>query len=110
MKMQAICDSLVASLSLPFLKVKTDDNLCSNVSIHGAFDAKEDWSNGIFHNGKYFIIMINPSGRWYTEGDKVTAEMISSQYKIKKMRRYTNTPEKVIKHICTWVEITRATK
>ena len=56
-KMQAIRDQVAEALEgfVPVLSVKTDDNLCSSVIVRGAFNPKEEWYNGIFQNGLYFI-------------------------------------------------------
>jgi hypothetical protein len=71
-KMQEICDLAKKELAgiVPYLNITTDDNLCSNVSIQGSFDPKDSWENGIFHNGRYFIIFIHAEKkRYYVPGE-----------------------------------------
>jgi hypothetical protein len=95
---------------VPHLFFNTNDNLCSSVYIHGTFDPKEDWSNGIFQNGLYFIISIQPEKgkRYYEEGMKVTVELASVSYKVTekigRMRKYTGPVDKVLAKIVKWIK------
>ncbi len=114
-KMQAICDLTKTALAglVPFLNITTDDNLCSGVTIRGAFEPKEQWANGIFHNAHYFIIQINPmkEKRYYDPADpKVTIEIISGQRTYRNSDntantfiKYTGTVEKCIERIKKWI-------
>ena len=108
-KMQKICDDCKTELDqiVPYLSIHTDDNLMSSITIRGTFDDKSEWSYGIFHNGEYFIIHITPEKgkRYYTDGEKVTLEQISTSHKLKtsNIRKYTATPEKVIAKLKAWI-------
>lgn len=105
MKMQAIADALAPLATLvPYCHITCDDNLMSSVWLKCSFDKKEDWSNGIFHNSRYFMIHITPpkGARWY-EGGNVEAELTSAS-KVDKFRKYTSTPEKVVAKIRQWIE------
>ena len=88
---------------LPHVKVETTDNLGSHVSIWGSFDPREKWSNGIFHNSRYFIAKIAPKSIYYTNGDPVCVE-IHSCSGVGKFRKYTGTPEKVLAKLTDWVK------
>ena len=106
-KMQAICDKIREELvTLPYVSVSTNDNLMSSVYVRGTFDPKENWTNGIFQNGLYFVISICPEKgkRYYTEGEKITVELGSCSYLLgeTKMRKYTGPVEKVIEKINKW--------
>lgn len=112
-KMLGICEALKAATAgiVPVLTVTTDDNVCSSIHFRGSFDAKEKWLYGIFENSRYFRFMLNASGnrRYYTEGDTITAELIScggnsSERAAMKFRKYTSTPEKVISKLQEWLE------
>jgi hypothetical protein len=106
-KMQAIADSASARFcKAPYIRVATDDNLCSSVSIRGSFDT--EWSGGIFQNSRYFYFSICPSkGKRYYDpatDDKVTVELDGASYKIEgKFRKYTGPPEKCIARIAKWI-------
>lgn len=100
-KMHAIAELAKTVLSAPFLKITTDDNLCSCVDIVGSFDAKETWSNGIFENSRYFRLAIMPQGRYYTEGENVSVLLNSGKVKF---RKYTGTPESCIGKVRKWLE------
>lgn len=106
-KMQVIRDRCAEQLGgiVPYLTVSTDDNLCSSVTIRGTFD--QDWTNGIFQNGLYFIISIDPERgkRYYADGEKVTVSMNSMNYKLeKKLRKYTGPVDRVITKIADWMD------
>jgi hypothetical protein len=113
-KMLAIATQTSAALEglLPYLSVTATDNLMSSVHIRGSFQAKEQWSNGIFHNSPYFIIFIQPEGdkRYYNPADtKVTLELTSKGGKVAKLRKYTATVDKVIAKLRQWIEAQRGT-
>jgi len=107
-KMRAVAEKAKEVLEgmTPVMNITTDDNLGSSVSIRGAFNPKEKWYNGIFQNGKYFIIFIWPEKRkrYYEEGEKVTIELSDSSHNLKKMRKYTGPLDKAIPKIATWIE------
>ena len=111
-KMQAVCEQTKKALEglVPHLSIKTDDNFCSSVCIHGTFDPKENWFNGIFQNGLYFVISISPEkgGRYYEEGMKVTVELSTASYKVTdkigRMRKYTGPIDKVLAKIVKWLQ------
>ena len=111
-KMQAICEQTKKLLEgkIPHLSIETNDNICSSVYIHGTFDPKENWVNGIFQNGLYFIISISPENgkRYYEEGMKVTVELDTASYKVTdkvgKMRKYTGPVDKVLEKIVKWLQ------
>jgi hypothetical protein len=102
-KMQSIADLVNAiPTKTPHFVVGVDDNLLSNVTIWGALDTKDQWYNGIFYNGKYFIVSIFPkTGRYYNPGDNVTLSLTSSR--VGKLRKYTSSPEKVVKKLGEWL-------
>ena len=108
-KMASIAEILKEELvkldGLPFCSVSTDDNLCSSITTRGSLDAPEQWRNGIFENGKSFTILIMPEKRkrYYEDGDKVVAT--SRMNRLSKFRKYTASPEKVIKRIYDWIEL-----
>lgn len=103
-KMLAIADQVRAALSAPFLTVETNDNLCSSVIIRGSFQAKEEWSGGIFYNSPFFMLILTPPGRYYKEGDRITAKLSTNSRQVKKFRAYTGSPENVVAKIKTWLE------
>lgn len=102
-KMEAIKNKVKEITGIPYFKVETDDNLCSSVFVRGSFDPKETWSNGIFHNSRYFIIRIAPKTRYYTPGDELVMEMTSKGNKVNKLRKYTGSVEKVIAKLKEWL-------
>ncbi len=103
-KMQTIADIAREALQAPFMRVSTDDVMCSSVLVRGSFDTDTEWSNGIFQNSRYFAFSIfaKKGKRYYAPGEKVTVELISS-YKLGKFRKYTGTPEKCITRIEAWI-------
>ena len=106
-KMQAIGDACQAALSAEWLKITTDDNLCSSVVVRGALDAEDKWSGGIWQNGLYFMFMISPEReqRYYEPGMKVIVEMHVVSYKLKgSFRKSTTTPDKAIARIQQWID------
>jgi hypothetical protein len=108
-KMEGICEQVKEALAglLPFLVVRTDDNIMSSVEIRGSFDPKEQWANNIFYNSRYFIVFIKPmDGKRYYEAtdDKVTLEAISLGLKVGKLRKYTASLEKVVAKLKKWIE------
>ena len=115
-KMQAIAYQIGQAVErmTPCIKVKTSDNICSSVSIRGTIDPKSDWANGIFENGLYFNISVGPEKgkRYYEEGDKLTLELYSASYKLKKskLRKYTGPLEKVIAKLVAWINSNQLTE
>ena len=107
MRMQAIFDEVVKLVpSVPHMKVSGEDDIMSSVTIHGSFDAPETWSNKIFHNSRYFIIMIRPmnGNRYYESTDpNVCVELIAG-YKVGKFRKYTGPTNKVVEKIQKWIK------
>ena len=100
-KMLAICEAARLALAgvAPYLSITTDDNLMSSVTIRGSFDARETWTNNIFHNSRYFIGSIVPmeGRRYYNPSDqKVTIEFSSLDSRMSKFRKYTGPIDKVI--------------
>jgi len=105
-KMRSVAEQIENSFpDLPFIKVRTDDNLCSSITIRGSLDAPEQWRNGIFENGRSFTLMIFPEKRkrYYEAGDKVTVEM--GMNRLGKFRKYTSSPDKVAQRIHEWVKL-----
>ena len=110
-KMLAICEQTKKELEglAPHLSIKTDDNFGSSVCIQGNHTPREEWANGIYENGLYFIIFIWPKGRrYYEEGMKVTVELSTASYKltdrIGKLRKYTGSVDKVLEKIVKWLQ------
>jgi hypothetical protein len=108
-KMQAICEQANAELAgiVPFFRIRADDNIMSSVTIRGTSDPQNEWTNGIFQNGKYFIFAIQPMNgkRYYSPDDEkvtVTLDSVSSECK-GKFRKYTATPDKCIAKVKTWL-------
>ena len=87
---------------VPVGHARTDDNLMSTIWVAGSFDKRETWANGIFENSRYFRFMISTEKgrRYYSEGDRVTAELTTDRG----FRKYTATPEKVAAKIRAWIE------
>jgi hypothetical protein len=56
-KMQVVADLAECALAgrAPYIKIRADDNLCSNVTVWGALEAPAEWANGIFWNATHFI-------------------------------------------------------
>jgi hypothetical protein len=109
-RMLAICEQVRQSLDgkVPFLRVTTDDNLCSSVIIRGSFNPQNEWYNGIFYNGLYFTIFINPAKgkRYYEDGEPVTVELSNVSHEIVgKLRKYTGPVDKVIAKIVKWIDL-----
>jgi len=105
-KMASDAEQIEKTLSiLPFVKVQASDNLCSSITIRGSLDTPDQWKNGIFENGRSFLIMIFPEKRkrYYEPGDKVTAQ--TSMNRLGKFRKYTSSPEKVARRIYDWIEL-----
>jgi hypothetical protein len=98
-------DVVRETLKAPWLRIGTNDNLCSSILIKGSFDPQDDWQGGIWHNGRGFMLSIMPpkNQRWYKPGDKVSVELLTS-HGCTKFRKYTATPEKVIAKIQAWIE------
>jgi len=108
-KMYDICEQTKKTLDdiTPVLNIKTDDNLMSSIQIRGSFDPREKWNFGIFQNSRYFIFAIVPTKgkRYYDSADpKVTVDLWSSHYDLKKFRKYTGPVEKVILKIREWMQ------
>jgi hypothetical protein len=105
-KMQGIADLAKIALDgiVPYLTIRASDNLASSVLICGAFEAKEEWSYGIFENATSFKAYITPkSGRWFDGVEPVTIEMITKSHKLPTFRRYTGTTEKCIAKLQAWI-------
>lgn len=106
-KMQAIADKAREKVDglVPFMRVSTDDNIMSSVSVRGSFDGPESWSNKIFENSRYFRFSIVPAkGARYYEGGNVKVELSVKSHKIdRKFRAYTGAPDKVIEKIVKWI-------
>lgn len=104
-KMQAICEAAREALQAPWLQIRTDDNLCSSITIEGSLEPKSEWQGGIWQNSRYFMFFINPlkGKRYFTTGENVTVELHNC-HGVNKFRKYTATPEKVIAKLKTWIE------
>lgn len=104
-KMQAICEAAREALQAPWLQIRTDDNLCSSVTIKGSLEPKSEWQGGIWHNSRYFMFFINPEKdkRYYEDGGKVSVKLHAGR-EVNKFRKYTATPEKVIAKLKTWIK------
>lgn len=102
--MQSIADLCQPLKELvPYCHITCDDNIMSSIWIRGSYDSPETWTNNIYQNSEYFQFSIMPAkgARYYTGGD-VTAEYSSGNVK-RKFRKYTSTPEKVVKKIREWM-------
>ena len=111
-KMSKIAESLVGALGnlIPYLTVKSSDNLCSSVRITGSYDLQNTWKNGILQNSQYFHFFICPAKdkKFYSEGDEVEVTLTQAGYafaKQKKFRKYTGTPEQAIKKVKQWISV-----
>ena len=101
-KMAPVRDRIDVALSgiVPVLRVSTDDNIMSSVSVRGSLDPRDEWANGIEENSRHFRFSIVPQkgARYYTEGDdKVTVELATVHGKLgraKKFRKRTTTIDK----------------
>ena len=106
-KMQAICDKIKEKLAglTPYLKITTDDNICSSVMIKGSFDPHHTWTNGIYQNSRYFQVCISPpkDKRYYEGEEKITVELFNKSYQLPNMRKYTGPVDKVIEKIINWI-------
>jgi hypothetical protein len=106
-KMQHIAEQVINALNgmIPHLSITTNDNLMSSIHIRGNLTPKEQWTNGIYENGKYFIIRIIPDGkRYYNNEDKVTLESVITRPN--KLRKYTGPVPKVIEKLKDWLSCT----
>lgn len=92
--------------SAPYLVVRVDDNLLSNVSIKGSLDAKDTWANGIWENSRGFRFTITPANgkRYYIGELLVEVELSSRHFAGPAFRKSTTTPEKAIERIKQWLE------
>jgi hypothetical protein len=111
-KMSFISNSLTTSFEsvnkqLPYLHIYASDKLCSSILISGSLEPKEQWLHGIFENSKYFriSIMCKENKRFYEENDLVTCELITSHHALKKFRKCSATPEKIIAKIVEYVKL-----
>ena len=109
-KMLTIAQTLKEAITgtCEHLTVETDDNIMSSITIRGNYTPKEEWQNGIYENGQYFIFSISPMNekRYYDDSDKkVTVELYIRPYGMdKKFRKSTCTPEKAIQRIVEWIK------
>lgn len=104
-KMKAIGEATETALTGLFghMVITTNDNIMSSVTIHATKEPKNNWKYGIFHNATYVVARIIPKGkRYYTEGEPVTVEVISSTFPTK-FRKYTGAPEKAIAKLKDWI-------
>ena len=108
-KMAAICEAVIAALvgcQAGWLKITTDDNIMSSVTIRGTVQPKDQWSYGIFHNARYWIIHVFPmkGKRYYDPADpKVTVKLSSSGIGTAKFRKYTGPVDKVTAKVRAWI-------
>jgi hypothetical protein len=103
-KMQSVADLAFIALDgiIPFLTIRASDNLASSVLICGAFEAKEDWTYGIFENATSFKAYITPkSGRWFDAAGPVTIEMLTQSHKLPTFRKYTGDDRKMYRQIAS---------
>ncbi len=111
-KMQAIADiykGMLESLNLGHMNVGCNDNIMSSVTVRGSYDKKEDWSNGIFENSRYFIFTIVPMDgkRYYDDkDDKACVQLLSCGHKlnVKKFRKYTASVVKIVAKMEEWLK------
>jgi hypothetical protein len=103
-KMEAVCQAAREALQAPWLRITTDDNLCSSVTVKGSLEPEEQWAGSIWHNSPYFMFMILPAkgARYHVEGERVTVQLQIGNG-VSKFRKYTATPEKVILKLKTWI-------
>ena len=108
-KMQSVEAKAQSVLSAPYLVIRCDDNIMSNVTVWGALDTKEEWANGIFHNGKHFIASFVPAkgARYYTPGGDVTVAVNTKHYKLGTFRKYTGPVDKAVAKLQAWIEAER---
>lgn len=89
--------------------VTCSDNFLSTVTIWGTFDPENTWAGGYYLNSRHFRFgfVTGKDKRYYSDGDKVTVELDSSSHKIpahlRKFRKYTGAPEKVIAKVEAWI-------
>jgi len=105
-KMASVCEAATSALNAAWLKITTDDNICSSIHIRGSLDPRETWGNGIFENSRYFRFFIRPMGgrRYYSPDDpKVTVELISMGSGMPKFRKSTSNPGVAIARIKAWL-------
>jgi len=99
---------------IPFYRVKTDDNIMSSIAITGSFDPVESWVNRIYENSRCFRFTVKPEKgkRYYTEGESVTVELLTFDYKLKeldgfkKFRKCTGAPEQCAMKLKAWLKNT----
>ena len=90
-------------LFAPYLNI-SESNLSNRISrfFHVSCDAKDTWTNGIFHNSRYGIFHL------YQEGNKFKLELTSKGLNTVKFRKATVTSEKhALMKIKTWTRIVR---
>jgi hypothetical protein len=98
-------------MCLPYLAIKTDDNLMSSVWIRGSFQHKEDWQSSIYYNSPYFCFAIVPmkGARYYTSGENVTVTLDNRGVGAK-FRKYTGPIDKVLRKIQDWIILADASR
>jgi hypothetical protein len=104
-KMQALAERVAKEVGglTPWMRVTTDDNFCSSIFIRGSYQLKEQWANGIFENSDYFLIKLAPKTRYYSEGQEIGMEMVTS-HGVAKMRRYHGPVDKVLEKVIKWIK------
>jgi hypothetical protein len=106
-KMIGLCNQFREALvgTVPYLWLRTNDNLGSSILIVGSFQPKDQWVNGIIENSSYFKLLVHPKGKkYYEQGDLLQFEGT----KIKELRKpllrsMSGTPDKVLARIKTWI-------
>lgn len=111
-KMQAVCEVAKTSLAgiVPYLRITTDDNLMSGVDIAGAYEPKEQWTNGIYYNSTHFRFALHPmkGKRYYDPADPaVTVECQVKHHHLPTFRKYTGPVEKCLQKIKDWINANR---
>lgn len=107
--LQELADYLNKHNCFPFFNCQFDTNLCDSVTIKASKQKKEGWSNGIFHNSPYLIIMVftkTRDGR-ESEGCKYEVEMSSwgfSRDVRTPLRKKTGTLEQIANHLQKYFE------
>lgn len=113
-KMAALAEQMKESLEktslvkmeLAVYTVTVDDNIMSNVSLRFAYEPRDQWTNGIFHNANYVLASLTPmkGKRYYEPTDPhITVEVDGHGLKDASFRKYTGPADKAIARLVKWL-------